>query len=134
MQSVKAKDTGPEWAVRRMLFAKGYRYRLHCRKLPGKPDIVMPGRRKAIFVHGCFWHGHGCTKGRLPKSKHDYWGTKIAENQARDARNIAALRELGWDTMVVWQCELSDQAGISERLESFVEGSDSRRDKTGTEL
>ncbi len=132
MQSVKAKNTGPEWTVRRLLFAMGYRYRLHYKKLPGKPDIAMPGRRKAIFVHGCFWHGHDCSKGQLPKSRLDYWQPKIAATRERDARNLRSLHESGWETLVLWQCELADRNGLVAKLESFVEGSQFGRDKTRT--
>lgn len=123
MQSVKQKDTGPEQAVRRALFAAGYRYRLHRRDLPGSPDIVFPSRRKAIFVHGCFWHGHGCAKGRLPKSKTEYWGPKIEANRARDERNARDLKALGWDVLAVWQCELVDIQSALDRIRSFVDGS-----------
>lgn len=120
MQSVKTKDTGPELVVRRILFAAGYRFRLHRKDLPGSPDIVLPGRRKAIFVHGCFWHGHGCAKGRASKSRMEYWGPKLEANMLRDARNVHALRELGWDALTLWQCELSDEAALLDRLGTFL--------------
>lgn len=121
MQAVKSKDTGPEWAVRRALFAKGYRYRLYPKTLPGRPDIAFPGRKKAIFVHGCFWHGHGCTKGRLPKSRLEYWGPKIEENKRRDARKIAELEAMGWRATVVWECEIKDMTSLEARLIAFLE-------------
>ncbi|MGN6539094.1 MAG: very short patch repair endonuclease [Mesorhizobium sp.] len=121
MQSVKTKDTGAELIVRRILHRAGYRYRLHRRDLPGSPDIVFPGRKKAIFVHGCFWHGHGCAKGRAPKSRTDYWQPKIEANQARDVRNLRALQELGWEVLVLWQCELGDEASLTARLAAFVD-------------
>jgi DNA mismatch endonuclease (patch repair protein) len=108
MQSVKTRDTAPELIVRRVLFAQGCRYRLHGKNLPGRPDIVLAGRKKAIFVHGCFWHSHGCAKGRSPKSRVDYWGPKLEANRTRDPRNLRELWELGWDVLVVWQCELAD--------------------------
>src|ERR1051325_667957 len=92
MKSVGTRDTGPELAVRRMLHRMGYRYRLHRKDLPGRPDIAFPSRRKAIFVHGCFWHGHACSKGKLPKSRLDYWTAKVKANQDRDAMVIARLR------------------------------------------
>lgn len=120
MQAVKTAGTGPELVVRRALFALGYRYRLHDKRLPGRPDIVFHGRRKAIFVHGCFWHGHGCAKGRLPKSRLDYWEPKIAANRNRDARNVADLHALGWDVLTVWQCETLDLGALSERLTNFM--------------
>ena len=120
MQSVGTRDTGPEMVVRRLLHRLGYRYRLHRRDLPGTPDIVLPGRRKIILVHGCFWHGHGCKKGRLPKSKPEYWGPKIARNRERDAEKQRALRDLGWDVLAVWQCEVADEAILAERLTQFL--------------
>lgn len=122
MQSVQTKDTGPELTLRRALFAAGYRYRLHRRDLPGSPDIVLPGRKKAIFVHGCFWHGHGCSKGKAPKSRNDYWLPKIAGNRARDNRNVEALEALGWSVRVVWQCELRDMPAVVDSLGIFLDG------------
>ena len=95
MQSVGQKNTGPEWSVRRLLHRLGYRYRLHRKDLPGTPDIVFPSRRKAIFVHGCYWHGHGCKKGRLPKSNLDYWSPKIDSNKERDRRKQSELEAAG---------------------------------------
>ncbi len=121
MQAVKTTGTGPEMIVRRALFSLGYRYRLHSKRLPGRPDIVFHGRRKAIFVHGCFWHGHGCAKGRLPKSRLDYWGPKIVANCNRDARNVADLSALGWEVLTVWQCETLDLEALSERLTHFMD-------------
>lgn len=132
MQSVGTKDTGPELAVRRALFALGYRYRLHRKDLAGRPDIVLVSRRKAIFVHGCFWHGHDCPKGRASKSRVDYWGPKLEANRARDARNVAELKSQGWDVLVVWQCELADAAKLSARLGRFVERPRNAIDKTRT--
>lgn len=107
-------------AIRSALFAAGYRYRLHRRDLPGSPDIVFPGRKKAIFVHGCFWHGHDCPKGRGPKSRQEYWGPKIEANQDRDRRNEAEMKALGWETLVVWQCELKDMETLLARLGTFL--------------
>lgn len=121
MQAVKTKDTGPEMIVRRMLHSHGYRYRLHRKDLPGRPDIVFKGRYKAIFVHGCFWHGHGCPKGKLPKSKLNYWQPKIEQNKARDTRNIAELEAAGWQVLVIWQCETADSQTLWHRLQEFVE-------------
>ena len=120
MQAVKTKDTGPEMIVRRMLHGHGYRYRLHRKDLPGRPDIVFASKRKAIFVHGCFWHGHGCTKGKLPKSKLDYWRTKIERNKARDDRNVSKLESAGWQVLTIWQCELADAQALWPRLQEFV--------------
>lgn len=121
MSSVRTKHTGPEIMVRKLVHALGYRFRLHREDLPGKPDLVFPSRRKAVFVHGCFWHGHGCRWGRLPKSKTDYWGPKIATNRARDARQRAELRRAGWSAIIVWQCELRDPAKVQAKLRSFLE-------------
>lgn len=108
MQSVGQKDTGPEIALRRKLHALGYRFRIHQRSLPGKPDIVFPSRRKVIFVHGCFWHGHGCAKGQAPKSRLSYWTPKIEANRARDYRVAAELAALDWKTLTVWSCQMKD--------------------------
>lgn len=120
MQSVGTKHTGPEMQVRAILTRLGYRYRLHRKDLPGSPDIAFIGRRKAIFVHGCFWHGHECQKGRAPKSRLDYWGPKLAANRERDERNAERLRSLGWSVLTVWQCELADEAEVAERLANFL--------------
>ncbi|WP_425409612.1 very short patch repair endonuclease [Hyphococcus sp.] len=107
MRAVKSKDTKPEIALRKALFALGYRYRLNVRDMPGKPDLVFPKHRTVIFMHGCFWHGHHCKRGaRLPKTNTDYWRDKIARNQKRDKKNAAALRKLGWRVVTVWECEL----------------------------
>lgn len=120
MKSVRTKDTGPEWTVRRLLFSMGYRYRLHRRSLPGCPDIVFPSRKKAIFVHGCFWHAHGCEKGQAPKSRHDYWGPKLAANRRRDARNLKSLKALGWNVLTVWECEIHNAKSLKNKLVSFL--------------
>ncbi|MDW9896303.1 DNA mismatch endonuclease Vsr [Sinorhizobium meliloti] len=120
MQSVKTKNTGPERVVRKALFALGYRFRLHRKELPGSPDIVFPSRKKAIFIHGCFWHGHDCSKGRGSKSRTEYWGPKVETNRARDERNIRDLAERGWQTHVVWQCELKDMDDLLKRLGNFL--------------
>ncbi|MEN3950722.1 very short patch repair endonuclease [Iodidimonas sp. SYSU 1G8] len=120
MQSVGTVDTGAELAVRRLLFRIGYRYRLHKTGLPGRPDIVFPRKKKAIFVHGCFWHSHDCSKGRPPKSKLDYWGPKLERNRERDRQNIEDLHALGWDALVVWQCEIKDSEALAKRLVAFL--------------
>lgn len=107
MQANRGKHTKPELAVRRMLHALGYRYRLHRRDLPGRPDVVFPSRRKIVEVRGCFWHGHGCFPlGQMPRSRTDYWGPKIVGNKERDARNLAALRSAGWDVLEIWECKI----------------------------
>lgn len=120
MASVKSKDTGPELTLRKALYAVGYRYRLFGKGLPGRPDVVFAGRKKVVFVHGCFWHGHDCRKGNLPKSRTDYWGEKISRNKERDARNLKDLRDAGWEVGVVWECELKDMTGVLERLRRFL--------------
>lgn len=118
MRAVKDKNTRPEQAVRSLLHALGYRFRLHRRDLPGSPDIVLPGRKAVIFVHGCFWHGHACKRGsRVPKANADYWISKIGRNAARDARTLAELEALGWRVLVVWECEIKDVAGLAARLQ-----------------
>ncbi|ULL01232.1 very short patch repair endonuclease [Bradyrhizobium sp. I71] len=122
MQSVGAKNTGPEMVVRKLLHRAGYRYRLHSARLPGKPDIVFPVRRKVIFVHGCFWHGHDCPKGRLPKSRTDFWQAKLDRNKERDTSAIEQLELLGWTPCVIWQCETKDAVPLLRRLKFFLEG------------
>jgi DNA mismatch endonuclease, patch repair protein len=117
MARVKSKDTSPEKAVRRVLTRLGARYRLHRKDLPGNPDIVMPGRKLAIFVHGCFWHGHDCARGaRVPKANRDYWLAKVARNKARDEKAALTLRADGWIVETVWECELKHEDRLAERL------------------
>ncbi len=122
MQAVKTHDTGPELTVRRILYSLGYRYRLNVKNLPGRPDVVFRGRMKAIFVHGCFWHAHGCRKGRAPKSRLDYWKPKLKTNKTRDRAQLCALKKLGWSVLTVWQCETTDSEVLSARLTDFLEG------------
>jgi DNA mismatch endonuclease (patch repair protein) len=108
--------------VRRMLHAAGYRYRLHARDLPGKPDLVFPARRKVVFINGCFWHRHrGCPLARLPKSRTEFWTEKLERNRERDERNVAALRELGWEVLTVWECEVRDVVALMPRVVAFLE-------------
>jgi DNA mismatch endonuclease (patch repair protein) len=121
MRAVRRKDTAPEMTVRRLLHAAGYRYRLHVHKLPGSPDIVFPSKLKVVFVHGCFWHGHDCRAGRPPQSRQDFWLPKIARNQQRDLAALQTLSDLGWQSIVVWQCELRDLETLSDRLISFLD-------------
>jgi len=116
MQKVKGKDTKPEKIVRSLLHRLGYRFRLHRKNLPGTPDIVFPSRHLALFVHGCFWHGHGCRIGQLPKSRLDYWQPKIEANRDRDRHKEAALIAKGWRVAVVWQCELADLDSLRDQL------------------
>lgn len=121
MQQVKGKDTKPELIVRSLLHRLGYRFRLHRKDLPGTPDIVFPSRHLALFVHGCFWHGHGCRIGRLPKSRLDYWQPKVEANRARDERKEAALTDAGWRVGVIWQCELADRDALTTRLRNILD-------------
>jgi DNA mismatch endonuclease (patch repair protein) len=123
MQSVGTKHTGPELKVRRALHALGFRFRLHRRDLPGSPDIVLPKWRTAIFVHGCFWHGHGCAKGRPPKSNPDYWLPKIEANRERDRRNESRLREGKWKVLTIWQCQIVGDGTIAEQIKSAITAS-----------
>ena len=122
MKAVRRKDTAPEMIVRHMLYAAGYRYRLHAKKLPGSPDIVFSGRKKAIFVHGCFWHRHECRAGRRPQSHQEYWLPKIARNLERDAAVIGQLHHMGWNTLVVWQCETNtpNRVTLEAKLKDFL--------------
>ncbi|WP_375205438.1 very short patch repair endonuclease [Hyphococcus sp.] len=109
MRAVKGRDTKPEVALRKKLHALGFRYRLNVKDLPGKPDLVFPKYKTAVFVHGCFWHGHQCKRGnRQPKQNADYWKEKIARNKARDKKNAKELEKLGWRVITVWECELKD--------------------------
>lgn len=122
MARVKGKDTKPELKLRRLAHAMGYRFRLHRKDLPGSPDLVFPGRRKVIFVHGCFWHGHECARGaRQPKQNAEYWAAKIARNRARDAAAQEALRAQGWRVGVFWECEMKDLEALAARLKAFLD-------------
>ena len=124
MRENRSKDTKPELAVRRLAHGMGYRYRLHRHDLPGRPDLVFPGRRKVIFVHGCFWHQHAdpaCKSASLPKSNRDYWIPKLERNAARDAEHLASLAESGWDVLVLWECEVRGGDGVPERIREFLE-------------
>jgi DNA mismatch endonuclease (patch repair protein) len=117
MRRVRGKDTAPEITVRKLLTRMGLRYRLHRADLPGKPDIVMPGRNLAIFVHGCFWHGHDCARGaRVPKANREYWESKIGRNRERDIAHRAALEAVGWRVLALWECELKDEVGVEARV------------------
>lgn len=121
MQAVKSKDTSVEMQVRKMLHAAGYRYRLHGRDLPGCPDLVFGGRKKALFIHGCFWHGHPCARGkRVPKTNTAYWTAKISRNCTRDNAAKEELKQLGWKVCVVWECELKDENRVCRRVARFL--------------
>lgn len=124
MRAVKGQDTAPELLVRSVVHGMGYRFRLHRKDLPGKPDLVFPRLRKVIFVHGCFWHGHDCARGaRMPKTNVEYWQAKILRNSRRDASHLKALKVLGWSAAVVWECELRESRRWIGRLARFLGGS-----------
>lgn len=117
MAKVRTRDTAPEMAVRSVLHRAGHRFKLHDRRLPGTPDIVLPRHRLAIFVHGCFWHGHtGCKRSKLPASRIEFWREKIARNAARDVEAVRRLQSMGWRTLTLWSCELRDRAAIATAL------------------
>lgn len=120
MAAVRSKDTQPEMLVRRLVHAMGYRYRLHRPNLPGKPDLVFSARRKVIFVHGCFWHQHGCKHSHLPKANGSYWVPKLERNRVRDAEHLKALRANGWLCLVLWECQLQKPAWLRQRLSKFL--------------
>jgi DNA mismatch endonuclease (patch repair protein) len=121
MRAVKGENTTPELIVRHLAFTLGYRYRLHRKDLPGKPDQVFPRMGKVIFVHGCFWHGHSCARGaRVPVHNRDYWTNKISRNVARDRITRALLRSLGWKSLVVWECELKKPERLDKKLARFL--------------
>ncbi|OXI46699.1 very short patch repair endonuclease [Burkholderia aenigmatica] len=121
MRRIRSKDTKPELTVRRLIRSLGYTgYRLHWKSVPGKPDIAFVGRKRAIIVQGCFWHQHSCLNGRIPRSNENYWRSKLTRNLERDAEVHAALRELGWSILILWECELKDHATIKERISRFL--------------
>jgi DNA mismatch endonuclease (patch repair protein) len=121
MRRVKSRDTTPELAVRRLLHAMGYRFRLHGGNLPGKPDLVFTRKKKAVFVHGCFWHWHDCPRGRrMPKTNTEYWRKKIRRNIERDRENVRQLQAKGYDTLTVWECEVRDPDQLARKLADFL--------------
>ncbi|KRA57360.1 endonuclease [Caulobacter sp. Root656] len=124
MARVKGKGSSAEMTVRRVVHRMGYRYRLHGAKLPGSPDLVFPGRKKAIFVHGCFWHRHpdpNCKLARLPKSRQDFWIPKLEGNRARDLRQLEELEALGWSALILWECELKNEAFLENEIRTFLD-------------
>jgi DNA mismatch endonuclease (patch repair protein) len=121
MRAFKNRDTAPELAVRRVAYQMGYRYRLHRKDLPGRPDVVFVSRRKAIFIHGCFWHSHGCKLTRLPNSNLGYWLPKLKGNRDRDKRNVRALAAEGWKCLIIWECEVESHGTLQDRLRKFLE-------------
>lgn len=122
MAKVGSKNTKPEMVVRRLAHAMGFRYRLHDRRLPGRPDLVFRGRGKVVFVHGCFWHRHeGCALARLPKSRLEFWVPKLEGNRQRDASIIKTLENNGWRVMTIWECETRDKTTLADRLRRFLD-------------
>lgn len=121
MAAIKSRNTKPEKTVRSLIHRMGYRFRLHCKSLPGKPDIVLPKHRKIVFVHGCFWHSHDCKYGLVsPKTNVCYWEEKRLKNKVKDSENLDELRKQGWSVLIIWECKLKDKADLEENLQSFL--------------
>lgn len=121
MALVRSKDTKPEMAVRKLVHRLGFRYRLHGQKLPGRPDLVFKKRKKVIFVHGCFWHRHeNCNHARMPKSNTDFWIEKLNQNKIRDDKNVETLAQLGWENLIIWECEIRDIVELEKRIIVFL--------------
>jgi DNA mismatch endonuclease (patch repair protein) len=121
MRRIRSRNTVPEIAVRSIIHRMGFRFRLHKKDLPGKPDIVLARLHKVVFVHGCFWHQHAkCREGRIPKSRPEYWIPKLRGNCDRDAQHRSSLRKLGWQSLVVWECEIRQPARLERKLERFL--------------
>jgi DNA mismatch endonuclease, patch repair protein len=121
MRRIRAKGMRPELVVRSLVHKMGYRFRLHRKELPGKPDMVFVSLRKVIFVHGCFWHSHkGCKTAHIPKSNLNYWGPKLKRNRIRDAKHLAALKADGWKALVIWECETRGERALQERIKLFM--------------
>ncbi|QSQ19565.1 DNA mismatch endonuclease Vsr [Pyxidicoccus parkwayensis] len=124
MSRVRNRDTKPEMRVRRLVSSMGYRYRLQYKKVPGRPDLAFPGRKKAIFVHGCFWHRHpdpACPLARVPKSRLDFWMPKLEGNRVRDLRKLQELHVLGWSALIIWECQLRDEDALRESIREFLD-------------
>lgn len=123
MSKITGKNTKPELIIRKTLFSEGYRYRLHRKDLPGNPDIVFPGRKKVVFINGCFWHGHNCKKAALPETNKPFWEIKLLGNKKRDKLNIRKLKEMGWESLVIWQCKIkrSELNSQINRIKKFLE-------------
>lgn len=128
MAKIRCKDSNPEMKLRRLVHGMGFRYRLHSKNLPGKPDIVFSRRRAVIFMHGCFWHRHeGCALARLPKSRVDFWKKKLEANKQRDQNNQELLESRGWRVLVVWECQLNDTTEISRIVREFLSDGNGRK-------
>lgn len=121
MSKISGKNTKPEIIVRKYLFSKGLRFRINVKALPGKPDIVLPKFKVAIFVHGCFWHGHSCKRGKLPETNKEFWQNKINKNIDRDNKNLSELEEIGWKVITIWQCEIKNKKLEQNRLNLLIE-------------
>ena len=124
MSRIRSKNSKVELAIRSLVHRMGYRFRLHRKNLPGKPDLVFPGRKKAIFVHGCFWHWHpdpNCKRARMPKSRPEFWKPKLEGNRRRDRENREKLSDLGWEVLEIWECETADPENIAERIKEFLD-------------
>jgi DNA mismatch endonuclease (patch repair protein) len=120
MRAIRSKNTAPEMAVRSLIHRLGYRFRLHRKGLPGRPDLVFVSRRKVIFVHGCFWHCHACKPALVPKTNRRFWTTKLQKNKLRDEKNLESLAAEGWEALVIWQCELRHANVVSAKVEKFL--------------
>jgi len=121
MSRIRNANTKPEMLVRRLVHGMGYRYRLHARDLPGKPDLAFRPRKKVIFVHGCFWHQHGCRQYRQPRTKSSFWEVKLAKNKVRDTLVRDQLRKLGWRVLVIWECQITRESELQNRIKRFLE-------------
>ena len=122
MRAIRGKNTAPEMTVRSLAHRLGYRFRLHRKDLPGKPDLVFPSRRKIIFVHGCFWHAHACKSGLVPHTNREFWTAKLEANKARDRRTVHLLTEDRWRVLVIWECELKNPGAVATRIKRFLGG------------
>jgi len=120
MSKIRSHNTKPEISVRRLVYGLGYRYRLHAKELPGHPDLVFRPKRKVIFVHGCYWHQHGCGHYRMPKSRTEYWLPKLAKNIERDKHNINQLERDGWKVLVIWECEIKEVDQLTRKIQEFL--------------
>lgn len=118
MSGISGKETMPEILIRKFLFARGFRFKKNDKRLPGKPDVVLPKYRTVIFVHGCFWHGHECKRSKLPETRREFWENKISGNKKRDKKNIENLKQTGWYVIVVWQCEIKNKSFFESRMEA----------------
>ena len=138
MSRVRSKNTKPEMIVRRMVHALGYRYRLHVRNLPGTPDLAFPRRRKIINVSGCFWHMHGCSRSTMPTARREWWAAaKLGGNKLRDKRNLRALKRIGWNSLTLWECEISDAKILKllpQRIVNFLESAELGRERSSSRM